>query len=445
MAELTKPLSFCALTTIGVFSVLLFSALPGQRQLAVFSISGILTAFVLSLFVIPHFLPEKPVLSLRKLSLPHARRSAVFIWLCVSLASLVLATHVEFDGSLRSIGMIPDEVLTDELQIRSIWGGVRDQALLFSVGETEEEAFQKNDALFCLLKSENEDMSFLSLAPLIPSLKTQKENQLRWDDFWNKREQILLKDLAESGRAYGFTSDAFEPFSTWLDQSPDPFTPGEFARDGNDKMASPFMAKLKDNQHAVVTFISDEESVLSLFERSDLDVKVVSNRKFSERLNEETVRDFTRFFSGSVVIIVILLLLLFRDFKKVLLAFVPVLIGLVVMAAIMRVFGMKINLFNMVASILVIGLSADYGIFMVCSLESGGDDATRNAVLVSGLTTFVGFGSLILAHHPSMHSIGTTVAAGIIPSLLCALTLLPCLSCLLLKKRPLKPHFPGKR
>jgi predicted exporter len=313
--------------------------------------------------------------------------------------------------------MVPDEVLSDELQIRSTWGDIRDQALLFSVGQTEEEALQKNDALFRLLKTQNTDLSFLSLAPLIPSQETQKENLTRWDDFWNKTERktVLSKDLAEGGRSCGFTSDAFEPFFAWLDQSPEPFTPGQFAQEGNDKMASPFMARLKDGHYAILTFIPDEESVFSLLEGADLDVKVVSNRKFSEQLNDETVHDFTRFFSGSVMIIVILLLLLFRNLKKVLLAFVPVLVGLVIMAATVSVLGMKINLFNMVASILVIGLSVDYGIFIVCSLESGSDDVTRNAVLVSGLTTFVGFGSLILAHHPSMHSIGTTVAAGIIP------------------------------
>ncbi|MEN8126654.1 MAG: MMPL family transporter [Planctomycetota bacterium] len=442
LSDLTKPLSFCALTTIGVFSVLLFSALPGQRQLAVFSISGIFAAFVLSLFVMPHFLPEKPVLSLRKLSLPHARRSAVFVWLCIFLVSLVPASQVEFDGTLRSIGMIPDEVLSDELQIRSTWGGIRDQALLFSVGQTEEEALQKNDDLFRLLKSQNADLSFLSLATLVPSLETQKENLARWDNFWNKKEQkqILLKDLEEGGRFCGFTSDAFEPFFTWLGRPPQPFTPDKFAREGNDKMASPFMARLKDGQYAVLTFIPDEDSVFSLLGGADLDVKVVSNRKFSDRLNDETVRDFTRFFGGSVVIIMILLLLLFRDFKKVLLAFVPVLVGLVIMAAAVSALGMKINLFNMVASILVIGLSVDYGIFIVCSVEAESDDAIRNAVLVSGLTTCVGFGSLMLACHPSMHSIGTTVAAGIVPSLLCALTLLPYLSYWLLKKRRSNEH-----
>ena len=51
LAGLAKPLAYCALTTIGVFAVLLFSALPGQRELAVFTITGIVTAFLFSLFV----------------------------------------------------------------------------------------------------------------------------------------------------------------------------------------------------------------------------------------------------------------------------------------------------------------------------------------------------------------------------------------------------------
>jgi predicted exporter len=87
-----------------------------------------------------------------------------------------------------------------------------------------------------------------------------------------------------------------------------------------------------------------------------------------------------------------------------------------------------VNLFNMVAAVLVIGLAVDYGIFIVCTCVKAPNVAACNAVLVSGLTTFVGFGSLIIARHPSMNSIGITVAAGIIPSLLCALTLLPYLT-----------------
>ncbi len=86
------------------------------------------------------------------------------------------------------------------------------------------------------------------------------------------------------------------------------------------------------------------------------------------------------------------------------------------------------NIFNMVAAILVIGLAVDYGIFIVSTCEKTTNYAVCNAVLVSGLTTFVGFGSLMAARHPAMSSIGITVAAGIIPSLLCALIVLPSLA-----------------
>ena len=123
-----------------------------------------------------------------------------------------------------------------------------------------------------------------------------------------------------------------------------------------------------------------------------------------------------------------LIICLVSQREKLILAFLPVLAGILVMSAIMSIIGIKVNLFNMVATILVIGLAVDYGIFIVCTCGKAPDNATCNAVLVSGLTTFVGFGSLIIARHPAMHSIGITVAAGIIPSLLCALTLLPYLT-----------------
>ena len=56
VAEVARPVLFGALTTIGAFAVLLFSDLPGQRQLAVFSIAGLIAALALALLVLPHLL-----------------------------------------------------------------------------------------------------------------------------------------------------------------------------------------------------------------------------------------------------------------------------------------------------------------------------------------------------------------------------------------------------
>jgi predicted exporter len=433
LAGLAGPLSFCALTTIGVFAVLLFSALPGQRQLAVFSIAGILAALLLALFVMPHLMPARPVVALAKLSLPRTKTFWWLLWLLVILIGIIPAARVKFDGNLRSIGMIPKDILQDELIIKDTWGGVREQAFVLCAADNPEEALQKNDLLFQRISKEMPDVKFLSLAPLIPSQQTQQENLSRWNAFWHDSGQkaALRAELERQGPQYDFNALAFEPFLQWLDRPRSSFTPAEFERECNDKLISPFVTELKNGQSAVLTFVPDDDLVTASLGKMDLDIRIVSNRQFSEQLNRETVKDFVRFFVGAIVLVIVLLLVLFalfRDIKKLMLAFLPVLSGIIIMLAIMTLCGIRFNIFNMVATILVIGLAVDYGIFIVSTCEKTTDYAVCNAVLVSGLTTFVGFGSLMAARHPAMNSIGVTVAAGIIPSLLCALVVLPSLT-----------------
>ena len=49
------------------------------------------------------------------------------------------------------------------------------------------------------------------------------------------------------------------------------------------------------------------------------------------------------------------------------------------------------------------------------------------AVMVSGLTTMAGFGALILARHPAMHSIGIAVMLGIGAAIPATLFVIPTL------------------
>ena len=56
MAEVSRPVLFGGLTSMAAFAVLLLSNLPGQRQLAVFSIIGIGAALMISLVLLPHLI-----------------------------------------------------------------------------------------------------------------------------------------------------------------------------------------------------------------------------------------------------------------------------------------------------------------------------------------------------------------------------------------------------
>lgn len=430
LADMTTPLLYCALTAVSVFAVLLFSSLPGQRQLAVFCIVGIFTALLFALFVMPHLMPTQSKVTLAKLSLPRTKALALPVWMSIVLISIVPAVRVKFDGDLRSIGIVPKSVLRDEQAIKNTWGGIREQALVFSSAENLEKAMQKNDLLFQQISKEMQDVRFLSIAALIPSQQTQQENLNRWSDFWldTGRKAELRAELERQGELYGFNSSAFDEFLQWLDRPQSVFTLSEFEGECNDKLISPFVTKLEDGQFAVLTFVPDDDSITVPLSNSKLGVKVLSNRQFSAQLSHETKKDFFRFFSVAIVLIIVLLAVLFRDGRKVILALLPVFVGIVIMLAIMTLCGIRMNLFNIVAAILVLGLGVDYGIFVVSDYGKDSHNSTYNAVLASGLTTFVGFGSLMAARHPALNSIGTTVAAGIIPCFLCALTLLPSLT-----------------
>ena len=98
------------------------------------------------------------------------------------------------------------------------------------------------------------------------------------------------------------------------------------------------------------------------------------------------------------------------------------------MVGVMGALGMAFNLINVIAAILIIGLGVDYGIFMVNKLSNGTGRSTERAVCVSGLTTLAGFGALVLARHPALHSIGVTVLLGITAAVPSALLVIPALS-----------------
>ena len=65
------------------------------------------------------------------------------------------------------------------------------------------------------------------------------------------------------------------------------------------------------------------------------------------------------------------------------------------------------------------------------------DRSTGKAVLVSGLTAIAGFGSLMLAKHRGIHSLGFVMATGIATCMIAGLAFLPALLNLLGRRKPL--------
>ena len=141
----------------------------------------------------------------------------------------------------------------------------------------------------------------------------------------------------------------------------------------------------------------------------------------------------------SLIAIVILVLLHFHSVGAVLLSLIPVGIGTLWLAGLMGWLGVPFNPANIMTLPLVIGIGVTNGIHILnryAEERTPGilSRSTGKAVLVSGLTAIAGFGSLILAQHRGIHSLGLIMASGIALCMLAGLTFLPALLGLLGKR-----------
>lgn len=122
----------------------------------------------------------------------------------------------------------------------------------------------------------------------------------------------------------------------------------------------------------------------------------------------------------------------FRSIRAVLLAHVPVVLACVWLVGLMGVFGVPFNPANIMTLPLVVGIGVTYGVHILTRFAEEQNPAilaksTGKAVLVSGLTTVAGFGSLILAKHQGIVSLGFVMSVGVTAAMLGGLVSLPAL------------------
>ncbi len=144
----------------------------------------------------------------------------------------------------------------------------------------------------------------------------------------------------------------------------------------------------------------------------------------------------------SLVAIAVLVFIHFRSVGSVILALLPVTFGSVWLAGIMGYFGVPLNPANIMTLPLVIGVGVTNGIHILNRFAEERNPgilakSTGKAVLVSGLTTMAGFGSLVLAKHRGIESLGLVMTIGVAACMIVGCTFLPALLKLLQRERRL--------
>jgi len=152
---------------------------------------------------------------------------------------------------------------------------------------------------------------------------------------------------------------------------------------------------------------------------------------FLKMSNRITTGFYRAVILGAVLVFVILLIDL-RSLRHAVLAAAPLAIGVIWALGAMRLLGLSFNFANLVAMPLIVGVGIDNGVHVVHRVRlegSAGMDVvlrhTGRAILISSLTTMIGFGSLSLASHRGLESLGVLLLLGVGSCLVASIVVLP--------------------
>ena len=130
-----------------------------------------------------------------------------------------------------------------------------------------------------------------------------------------------------------------------------------------------------------------------------------------------------------------------RAVRDSLLAILPPAIGMGITFGLLVILDIPLNAANLIILPLILGIGVDNGVHIIHDSRSQADrvycttPSTINAIMLTSTTTMVGFGSMMVAAHRGLHSLGAVLTIGVGACLFVSLVTLPAMLTLATRHR----------
>jgi len=192
-----------------------------------------------------------------------------------------------------------------------------------------------------------------------------------------------------------------------------------FSRDPN--LAAAYVTPL-----ATLTTLAEKEQLRADLEATKVPVQISGWSYTLQDLGPWAKGKLTELSGFMILFNIVLLIFLYRRWFPLFILMVSLALSIGALVTSLKLFGIPLNMFNVLAFPLVLGVGVDYGIYVAVAVRQEGDRRRNLAtvvkpVLLSGLTTTCGFGSLGLADNPALKGLGVVCALGVAWCLLATL------------------------
>ncbi len=440
------------LTTLIAFLMMLLSHFPFLQEAALFAGAGIVTSFAATLILL---VPLCARWGPKRWSdvpgwMPALQRWRVPAWLAggtalvILGASVVLTPKLRFDGELRHLDAQRPQTLAAFERVMDRFGLRSADSLVVARGHSAEEALALNDAVGSVVRHSTAvggTSAALSVGSFLPAVATQRARAQRLASLDVSRARAQLSEAAVKA---GFLPGAFDGF--WAEVSAvragevAPLTSEDFSLTSLAPLVKRLLRCSATSCIAVTPVQLGGPAQLTAL-AADLPTGAVLLN--TDALAKNTMARIPRqlaLMSGlGLGLNVLLLAFAYRSPRLAVAACLPGCLGLAGTMAILAASHSPLNIVSASALVLILGCGVDYGIFALQGL-TGPSPVTgveSTGVVLTALTSLIGFGTLVLASYRALQSLGAAVGLGIIISAAAAILLLPGF-CRLLGFRVLK-------
>jgi predicted RND superfamily exporter protein len=458
------------LTTALAFFALSISSFRGLQELGIITGIGILACLAAMLVVLPALLvwhqgraaslgvaKPIPTFGLDYLLRPALKHPRWVVWPCLALLAAlgIAALDISFEDDLRSLRPQEAGRMAVEEEVESILGGASGYVLLVNEGKDEEtllnQAWRLDKALAKLEQADrlSHYRSILAYWPAPESQRLALDFYQRYATELNPDRigATFKKALRENG--FQFLPE-YTSYLNWLRTLVNPHGLVDrqtFKKANLEQLLDPFLIERGPNRK-LFTFVFPRQG---LWDKNDLaglskdlgetalesglsgkEWRLAGWPILTDHLKNLVWRDLADSLVLAGLAIAVALLLALRHPFYAALAAIPLVSGIVALLGIMALLTIKFNYVNFIVLPLIVGIGIDDGIHIVHHWRHDSKEklpAILNrigrAIVLTSLTTTIGFGSLVSSHYPGLRSIGWVTALGILTCLLAALFLLP--------------------
>ena len=419
------------LTSVFGFASLLFSSFPGLAQLGLYAIAGLVTAALVTRFVLPHLLPRN--LRVHDVSafgrslqawVERAGRLRGLVLVLFAAACIVLVAKRDgmWSGELAALSPVPAADQALDMTMRADLGAPDVRYLVVVAAVDQEAALAHSEQVAASLQgleAAGVIDGFESPASYLPSQATQRQRQasLPPDAELRRRFEAAIADLP-------LQPARFEPFFADVAKARGQ-TPlsrkdieGSSLAEGVDALLLPSAGRwtaLLPLRVAASRSLDAERVRVALAETDLAGVHFVDVKGESDRLYEGYLREAVLLSLAGLAAILGLLFVVTRSAGRVFRIAAPLVVAVTVVIASLVLAGQQLSILHLVGMLLVVAVGSNYALFFDRGAAEGGLSPRVLASLpLAAGTTVAGFGILAFSSVPVLNAIGSTVGPGAI-------------------------------